>query len=149
MNLSTETTQGRTIIARFKPNQDLITAINNLLIEKNIKAGYIPTLIGGLKSLRLATRQAGEDENHPAIVQSEFKEAFEYFGMGTIATVDDKPSIHIHLSGGKTGGESVAGHLLSAEIVLLTEVVIVECVDIRMTRVQDPTVYNYPLLSFE
>lgn len=148
MSLVSEATQGRTIIARFKPGKDIVEAINELLIEKNVQAGYIPTLIGGFKSLRLATRELSDDANHPKVTETELAEPLEYFGMGTVATVNDKPSIHVHLSGGKGGGASVTGHLLGGEIVLLTEIVIVECVDVEMTRTKDEEVYGYPMLNF-
>ena len=68
--------------------------------------------------------------------------------MGTIAEVQGKPSIHIHLTAAQAGNKSITEHLVSGEIVLLTEVVIVEILGTKITREDDVELFGLPLLQF-
>lgn len=147
--ISVEGKQGRTIIVRLKPGQDIVEGITKILIEKKIKAGYIPILIGGFRKLKLISSAFGENENHPNDVKLEYKEPLEFVGQGTIAqTEDGKPSVHIHLSAGQAGNKSITGHLVSGEILYVAEIVIVEVKNVSMIRKPDPEVYYKPLLDF-
>lgn len=151
MYISTEGQQGRTIIARLKPGQDLVEGINNILKEKNIKAGYIPVLQGGFKNLKLISMTPNSEcPDAPRSIETDYAEPLEYFGCGTIAEdTDGNPSIHIHLSAAQTGSKTVSGHLVSGEIALLTEIVIIEIINVKILRKSDPEVFDYKLLSFE
>jgi predicted DNA-binding protein with PD1-like motif len=148
MYLSTEGKQGKTIIARLKPGYDLLQSLSLLLTDHHIQAGYIPLLLGGFKNLKLVSMTFGEHEDHPRDIELEYRQPLEYFGTGTIAQVQGKPSLHIHLSAAQAGNKSITGHFVSGEIALLTEVVVVELTDISITREADPEVFSLPLLSF-
>ncbi len=146
--ISAEGRQGKVFVARFKPGQDLRDALNAFCLEKGIKAGYIPVLLGGFKNLKVNAMVQGEKDDQPRTVLREYQEPLEYFGCGTVAFADGKPSIHIHLAAAQGNHNAVGGHLVSGEIVFLTEVVIVEVEGIVMTRQSDPKVFNMPLLHF-
>jgi uncharacterized protein len=149
MFIAAEGKQGRTVIARLKPGQDLMQGLEQLLVEREIHAGYIPVLQGGFKKVKLVSMTIGEQEDCPVDIEREYQEPLEYFGMGTIAQVDGKPSIHIHLTAAQAGNKSITGHFVSGEIVLLTEVVIVELLEVAVTRKADSEVFNLPLLHFD
>jgi len=150
MHISAEGQQGRTIIARLKPGQNLIEEINNILKEKNIRAGYIPVLQGGFKNLKLISMTPNSEcPDAPRSIETEYSEPLEYFGCGTIAEVDGKPSVHIRLSAAQAGSGTISGHLVFGEIALLTEIVIIEIVNVKISRKPDPEVFDYKLLSFE
>jgi predicted DNA-binding protein with PD1-like motif len=149
MYISAEGKQGRTVIARLKPGYDIFQALDQLLVEHGIQAGYIPVLQGGFKNLKLVSMTFGESEDCPQDVELEYRQPLEYFGMGTVAQVQGKPSIHIHLTAAQAGNKSITGHLVSGEIVLLTEVVVVELLDVTVTRKADPEVFDLPLLHIQ
>jgi len=148
MVLIAEGRQGRTIIARLQPGQDLMRALEQLLLEKEIKAGYIPVLQGGLKQVRPVSMTFGEQDDYPQDIEVEYRQPLEYLGMGTIARIEEKPSLHLHLTAGQTGNKSITGHFVEGQIVLVTEVVIVELLGVEATREADPEVFGLPLLRF-
>ncbi len=119
--------------------------------EKNIKAGYIPVLQGGFKNLKLISMTFNSEcPDAPRSIETEYSEPLEYFGCGTIAEDEDgNPSVHIHLSAAQAGSKTISGHLVAGEIALLTEIVIIEVVDVKITRKPDPEVFDYKLLRFE
>lgn len=150
MYYSAEGKQGKIIIARLKPGQELVEGLSKILKEKKIKAGYIPVLLGGFKNLKIVSMAFGENEDSPKSIEKEYREPLEYFGIGTIAEIEGKPSIHIHLTAAQAGNKAIAGHLVSGEIVLLTEVVIVEVKGVKMIRKEDPEIPGpYRLLHFD
>jgi predicted DNA-binding protein with PD1-like motif len=148
MYISAEGKQGKTIIARLKPGYDIFQSLDQLLVEHGIQAGYIPVLQGGFKNLKLVSMTFGESEGYPQDVELEYRQPLEYFGMGTVAQVQGKPSIHIHLTAAQAGNKSITGHLVSGEIVLLTEVVIVEFIGAKITREEDEEIFGLPLMQF-
>ena len=64
-------------------------------------------------------------------------------------SAEGKPSLYIHLTAAQAGNKSITGHLVSGEIVLLTEVVIVELLEVAVTRKADPEVFDLPLLHVQ
>ena len=95
MYISAEGKQGKTIIARLKPGYEIVSSIQQVLLKEGIKAGYIPVLQGGFKNLKLDSMTFGGSEDYPQDVELEYRQPLEYFGMGTIAEEEEKPSIHI------------------------------------------------------
>lgn len=148
MHYSAEGKQGRTIVARLKPGQDIVAGITSVIEKHNIKSGYIPVLLTGLKQLRIISMNFTDNEDNPQNVELEYQEPLDCFGQGTIATLDDKPSIHIHFTAAQAGNKTISGHLVSGIVLYVTELVIVEITGITMTRKKDPEVFNMPLLSF-
>ena len=150
MYLSLEWKQWRTIMARLKPWQELFEWISQILKDKNIKAWYIPLLQWWFSNAKLISMtHNNEQPDNPIDVELEYKEPLEYFWTWTIAEVDWKPSIHIHLTWAQAWNKSITGHLVSWEITLLTEIVIVEITWWVITREKDSDVFDYPLLTFK
>lgn len=147
--LSAEGKQGRTIIARLKPGQDLLKGITNILVDKKIKAAYLPVIVGGFSDLKIISMEPASTPEGIISIEKEFKEPVEYFGMGTVAQEKGIPSIHIHLTAARSKNVAIAGHLVAGIIALVTEIVIVEIIGISMTRKKDAEVFNYPLLNFD
>lgn len=147
--ISAEANQARTIVARIKPGQELVSAITQILLEHEIKQAYIPTLLGGFKKLKLGSMKLSTEANRPEDIVTEYSDPLDYFGTGTVAWQDDKPSLHVHLTaaGGKTKG--ITGHLFYGEVVFLAEIILVELTGITMTRKKNPEVFNMPLLGVQ
>ncbi len=146
--VSAELTQGRTVVARIKPGQEVVATVSQILKAHNIQQAHIPTLLGGFQKLRLASMVPSGNPSHPKDIVTEYTDPLDYFGTGTVASHNDKPVMHVHLTaaGGTTKG--VTGHLLYGEVVFLAEIVIVELTGVNMMRKEDPEVYGMPLLDF-
>ena len=101
---------------RLKPGEDLKTGIQNLVNEKQIKAGWVSTGVGSLTSyqVRFANQPNGStDSGHFEIVSL----------TGTVSTNGS----HLHISLSDSTGKTIGGHLMegckiytTAEIVLLS-----------------------------
>ncbi len=101
---------------RLKPGQDLKQAIQKLVDEKKIKAGWISTCVGSLTkyTIRFANQPNGSsDSGHFEIVSL----------TGTVSTNGS----HLHISISDSTGKTIGGHLMegctiytTAEIVILS-----------------------------
>ncbi len=101
---------------RLKPGQDLREEIQNLVAEKQIKAGWIGTCVGSLTkyNIRFANQSNGAaDSGH-----------FEIVSLTGTVSINGS---HIHLSISDSTGKTIGGHLLegckiytTAEIVILS-----------------------------
>ena len=150
MPVSTEAMPGRTIIARLKPGEEIFGGIAKVMEKHDVKCGYIPVLLGGFKHARIRSMSRSENPDKPQTIDIELDEPLEYHGCGTIARGrDGKPAIHIHVSAAKSHAAPVAGHLVSATVVLLTEIVIVEITSPALVRKLDPDCFEYEVLDFE
>lgn len=150
MYKSAEVIQGKTVVARIKPGMELFKALKEVLKEHQIDNGYIPVLQGSLKSMKLlSVIHNEEDADDPRDKVIEVNESLIFSGAGTIAKDKDGPFFHLHIAAVKEEEITFVGHLLSAEVVLTTEVVIVETKGTEMVRAEDPQVYNYKLLDFK
>lgn len=101
---------------RLKPGEDLKTGIQNLVNEKQIKAGWVSTCVGSLTNyqIRFANQPNGSsDSGHFEIVSL----------TGTVSTNGS----HLHISLSDSTGKTIGGHLMegckiytTAEIVILS-----------------------------
>lgn len=112
---------------RLKPGQDLKKEINNFVKEKNIKAGWISTVVGSLTQyhIRFANQQTGaKDTGHFEIVS-------------VIGTVSVNGS-HLHISVSDATGRTIGGHLLDECTVYTTaEIVILASDQMEFIRAKD------------
>jgi uncharacterized protein len=101
---------------RLKPGQDLKKEIQNLVIEKQIKAGWISTCVGSLTNynIRFANQPNSTSANGH----------FEIVGLSGTVSVNGS---HLHISISDNTGKTVGGHLMedcivntTAEIILLS-----------------------------
>jgi uncharacterized protein len=101
---------------RLKPGQDLKKEIQNLVIEKQIKAGWISTCVGSLTNynIRFANQPNSTSANGH----------FEIVGLSGTVSVNGS---HLHISISDNTGKTVGRHLMedcivntTAEIILLS-----------------------------
>ena len=90
--------------------------------------------IGGVEELRLAyfNRDAKRYEEH------DFKEFLEVTGiLGNITMKDGKPFLHIHGTFGRRDLSTLAGHVMTAKVFPLLEVVITSTKNRALRRFDD------------
>ena len=112
---------------RLKPGQDLKTSIQELVNEKQIKAGWISTGMGSLAryNIRFANQPAGNsDSGH-----------FEIVSLTGTVSVNGS---HLHISISDHTGKTLGGHLLEGCIIYTTaEIVILSSNDLVFKREKD------------
>jgi uncharacterized protein len=118
-----------TIAFRLNPNEDLKAAIEKMVIDNNIDAGYIITAVGSLTdyNIRFANQAQG----------STGKGHFEIVSLvGTLS----KEGSHIHISLSDSTGKTIGGHLLEKNLIYTTaEIVIGYTNKYKFTRKEDGT----------
>jgi uncharacterized protein len=114
---------------RLKPGLDLKTAIQDLVNERQINAGWISTCVGSLTNykIRFANQPDGStDSGHFEIVSL----------TGTVSVNGSHPHISISDSTGKT----IGGHLMGGCTIYTTaEIVILSSNDLIFKREKDGT----------
>lgn len=73
-------------------------------------------------------------------------------GCGTIARGDADgilPHIHVGVGLKEHSARAHASHLLSARVLFVTEMLVVEVLALEMTRPEDHRLYDVPLLTFK
>jgi uncharacterized protein len=114
---------------RLTPGQDLKKEIQQLVTEKQIKAGWISTCAGSLTdyNIRFANQPNGSTgTGHFEIVSL----------TGTVSTNGS----HIHISISDSTGHTIGGHLLDGNIIYTTaEIVILSSDEFEFTREKDGT----------
>lgn len=112
---------------RLKPGQDLKQEIQKLVMEKQIKAGWIDTCVGSLANyqIRFANQsEAGTGSGH-----------FEILSLcGTVSIHGS----HLHISIGDSTGRTMGGHLTEGNIIYTTaEIVLTASNELEFTRDKD------------
>lgn len=114
---------------RLKPGQDLKTEIQNLVNEKQIKAGWISTCVGSLTNykIRFANQPEGSsDSGHFEIVSL----------TGTVSTNGS----HLHISISDSTGKTIGGHLMEGcKIYTTAEIVVLSSNEFVFKREKDGT----------
>jgi len=149
---SAELTLGRTFSVTFEHGKDFFTELREFCTVNNVKQGYIPFFIAGMSEVELVgTCEKIEDKNAP-IWSKVHLENVEAVGAGTLAFDDETGQIspHIHVSIGRKTDAATArmSHLLSAKVLFLTEMVVVEVVQPHFRRIPNTSLYNVGLLAF-
>jgi uncharacterized protein len=112
-------TMGTTAYAfRLKPGQDLRQGINQLVTEKQIKAGWVGTCVGSLTAynLRFANQPGGSTGNGH----------FEIVGLTGTVSVNGS---HLHLAISDSTGRTIGGHLLQGCKIYTTAEIVIQCSD--------------------
>jgi predicted DNA-binding protein with PD1-like motif len=114
---------------RLKPGEDLKTGIQNLVTEKQIKAGWISTCVGSLTNykIRFANQPGGNsDSGHFEIVSL----------TGTVSTNGS----HLHICINDSTGKTIGGHLMEGcKIYTTAEIVILSSNEFVFKREKDGT----------
>jgi predicted DNA-binding protein with PD1-like motif len=124
---SGKTTKMRILALRLRPGQDLRQQLEAFVKEKKIRAGFIITGVGSLRSasIRLA--------DQPSAVA--FSDKFEIVSLvGTLG----QDGVHLHISISDKTGKTIGGHLVEGCLIYTTaEIVIGDASGLVFTREQD------------
>lgn len=118
-----------THVFRLKPGQDLKTEIQELVNEKQIKAGWISTCVGSLTNynIRFANQPNG----------SEGSGHFEIVSLTGTVSVNGS---HLHISISDSTSKTIVGHLQDGCTVYTTaEIVILSSNELVFKREKDET----------
>ncbi len=123
---------GRIAVARLPKGSDLLTEIERLAEELNIKGALI-TLIGALEKACFGIYVEGKYKkitlNGPLEIVS---------CLGNIAVFNGKKVAHVHIAVSNTNGEVYGGHLLRGCIVNPTaEIIVIEGEKLELKREVD------------
>lgn len=114
---------------RLKPGQDLKSSIQQLVQDKQIKAGWIGTCVGSLTqyTIRFANQPNGSsDSGH-----------FEIVSLTGTVSVNGS---HLHISVSDSTGKTIGGHLMEGcKIYTTAEIVIHSSDDFIFKREKDGT----------
>jgi predicted DNA-binding protein with PD1-like motif len=147
-----ELTTGRTFGVTFDHGDDFMTALADFCREHGIRQGYIPMFLAGFAEAEIVgTCEKLENPEAPVWTKVHLTNA-EALGCGTIAADPETSGIlpHIHTSLGlkERSADGYTSHLLSARVLFLTEMLVVEVVSPSITRPRNPDFYDVPLLTF-
>lgn len=149
---SSELKLGRSFGVTFEHGKDFFEELNAFCKENNVKQAYIPMFIAGFSEVEMVGT-CDKVENPQAPIWSKvYLEYVDAVGSGTVTYDETSQKIlpHIHVSVGVKPQSSGAytSHLISAKVLFLTEMLVVEVVSPKMKRVANPDLFNIPLLSF-
>lgn len=126
-------------VFRLKPGQDLKIAIQNLVTERQIKAGWISTCVGSLTkyNIRFANQPEGSLGSG-------------YFEIVSLTGTISVNGCHLHLSVSDSAGKAIGGHLMEGCIIYTTaEIVILISNQYEFKRENDGTTHWKELLVEE
>ena len=111
---------GDLLIIRLVHGDDFVESLKEALRGEGVKSGVILGGVGMLRNAKLAF-YAGDGEYDSV----ELHEDVELCALnGNISTFEGEYVIHMHATGGKRGGQAVAGHLMSAKVHMTGEIAI-------------------------
>jgi predicted DNA-binding protein with PD1-like motif len=148
--ITAEVTSGRRIAVVLQPGEDVILSIVAACRAADVEQGYIPVFLGAFRRVRLiGTDALILDEDAPLGNSIDVTNA-EGLGSGSIASSFEGPVVHLHVAVGAKGdgARARAGHLLSAEVQYVTELVIDEVLAPRLVKVVDPAARGLANLAF-
>lgn len=117
----------RIVAIRLRPGEDLRQRIEELVKARNIRAGFILTAVGSLRSasIRLA------DQNEPTTFAGKFEIVSLVGTMG-------QDGVHLHISIADNTGKTIGGHLVNGCVIYTTaEIVIGDAQGLTFSREQD------------
>lgn len=129
-----EVESGRVLVVRMRPGDKLPEKLLEVLREQGVSAGAIIG-IGGLKKAVVGFFSNGRYER--VEVQSKGGEILELASLiGNVAVSEGDITLHLHAVIGSRG-ETVAGHLLEAEVYPTAEIFVLEVKGV-LKRLPDP-----------
>jgi hypothetical protein len=123
---------GRVFVLRIDEGEDFLTAMQDFVRQKEIRAGSV-FFLGALHEGRMVTgpeKPVIPPEPHYVL----FEGGWEVFGMGTIYPGDEGPMIHYHASVGRAG-HALTGCLREKAVTyLVIEAVVIEFTGLAIRR---------------
>jgi predicted DNA-binding protein with PD1-like motif len=147
---------GRTFVLALDDGEDLLEGLARFCADQGIRAGYIPSFVGGLRSARLVGSCEPLADPEAPLWDEITVETLEALGGGTLAWDTDMGCLapHIHLAAGLKGhaAEGRVSHLIGATVQFICEIPIVEITNAvavpTLTRRRSATWPDVPLLHF-
>ena len=136
---------GDTIVMRIDPGAEILKTVTECCEKENITGAYI-TGVGATGYCRIA---AG-DELKGEYCSSEYNEKMEIIHLtGDVTVVNEKPSVHIHVTlAGRGGVEVHGGHLEEGVIFSNCEIIITKIPGAVLKKRPYPEFHNWMLLDF-
>ena len=148
-----EVTPGRTFAVRFDHGEDFYTSLTDFCRTHNIRQGFIPMFIAGLRNVELVGTCERLENPEAPVWNSVHLEYVEALGGGTLAydesTSELRPHIHVSVGLKTHSAAGYTSHLLGATVQFLTEMYVVEATTPAWTRRQIRDLYDVPLLTFD
>lgn len=119
-------------MGRLDYKSDLLTEINKICINENIKNGYI-NIIGALSSLKTGFFDQEKKQYVYTVHKSENPLEISSC-MGNVSVKDDKPFCHIHIVTSDREGKCFGGHLMEGAQVYAAEFIIQELLGKELVR---------------
>jgi predicted DNA-binding protein with PD1-like motif len=150
-----QVTPGRQFVLALDHGEDFFAGLLKFCTEQNIRAGYIPTFVGGFRSARLVGSCEPLADPEAPLWEEVRVETLEALGGGTLAwdPADECLAPHIHVAAGIKGqaADGKVSHLLGATVQFVCEIPIVEVLgdaagEPPLTRRRNADLYDVPLL---
>ena len=110
---------GNFLVLRLESGEDLISSLTRACEEESINAGFITAGVGMLTEARIGY-YTGERYDQKTV-----KGPHELISMtGSIARAEGKPHLHIHVALANSTHNVVGGHLFSATVHVVNEILI-------------------------
>lgn len=127
---------GRIFLLKFKDDDILLEEISRIAKKERLKAACM-IFLGALKKGKLVT--GPKKAVIPPIPNwTEFKDAWEVMGIGTIFTNSSGPQIHIHTSMGKRTKTLTGCIRKDSKVFLVIEAIVFELKGVKATKHIDP-----------
>jgi predicted DNA-binding protein with PD1-like motif len=111
--------EGSRWMLRMDPGEELIEALGRFAETHQVRAAAVAMGIGTLRSATLGYWNGSEYEKKVVDRPTELVAL-----GGSIAEADGRPSVHLHAALGTRNHETVSGHVHSATVNLLAEVLV-------------------------
>lgn len=130
---------GRCIVARLRPGTDLMNGLKELAEEHNIKAAYIPTIIGGVNEAVIEVARPSS-QSPVGVVAKKIELAGPIAICGAQGMICEKQdgSIepHIHITFVDSNGHLHGAHLEAgtAPVTTTADIIMQEVLDVKFGR---------------
>ncbi|MGW5053937.1 PPC domain-containing DNA-binding protein [Actinokineospora sp. NPDC004072] len=149
---SHDLTLGRTFGVTFDHGEDFFTALSEFCRVNDVRHGYIPSFIAGFAEVDIVGTCDKLDDPAAPVWTKVHLTNVEAFGGGTLAYDADTGQVHphIHVAVGlkERAATGYTSHLLRAEVLFLTEMLVIEVTHPAMRRERQPDLHDVPLLRF-
>ena len=118
----------KTYAFRIKPGKDLRQEIEQFVREKELKACFVITCVGGLDKLAIRMAGATPEKQDVRVLTQDFE-------IVSLVGTSGRDGSHFHIAASNAEGQVVGGHLKEGTIVHPTaEVVLGEMEDVQFLR---------------
>ena len=133
---------GHVLVARIKPQSDLLQSIHSIVEENELKAGVILSGVGllckaSLRNCKILPKEYPITDMNRSYLS--FEKPMEILSLsGNITEVDGQPLVHAHIMLSFVENDEikvVGGHLIEGAIIFgFAEIILMELKDIKMNK---------------